>query len=213
MDWQIVLHLLAAVGAIAGAAKVIIDFSTGSKARLKEDYRFAKEFLHDFTNSEELHPLAIERGFYAIAGTTSIKATDIAHLVSLHEPHQRLKDYVLSRQYVELNSINHRVEFRRKYRKPLVRKSRKVLGLMLYVLTASAAMGPFLSIGFLHFAPKYLLLTLLTLPCFGFYAVDALRMVLKISRAEALVKEQRSHTPRIQVDALGKIAVPLEPKR
>jgi hypothetical protein len=47
--------------------------------------------------------------------------------------------------------------------------------------------------------PRYMFTVLITLPCFGFFAVDALRVFVKIVRGEALVKEQREHAPLIIV--------------
>jgi len=115
------------------AGKVIIELSAGSKARRKDDYRFAKEFLNDL-NSDNLHPLAVERGFYAIAGTGDVKANDIEFLLSLEEPQRRLKDYVFSRNIVELNEVNHKFEFKKKYRSDFSRRWRKWRSLLLYLL-------------------------------------------------------------------------------
>ncbi|HGY9620993.1 hypothetical protein ACK1VC_25310 [Pseudomonas sp. XP2] len=52
MDISTLVKVIAAVGGILTAAKVIHDFSLGGQARRREEYRFAKEFLKDLHVSE-----------------------------------------------------------------------------------------------------------------------------------------------------------------
>ncbi|SPO55668.1 conserved protein of unknown function [Pseudomonas sp. JV551A1] len=62
------------IGAILAGAKIIFEFTIGKLSRLREEYRFAKEFLHDLQEtdaSKKLHPMAVERGYRALAGTRS----------------------------------------------------------------------------------------------------------------------------------------------
>lgn len=55
MDLKVLFSIVSAVTTMMAAAKVIIDLSVGTKARLKDDYRFAKEFFSDL-DAERLHP-------------------------------------------------------------------------------------------------------------------------------------------------------------
>lgn len=197
MDLGIIAPIFSAIAAMAAATRVFFEFSFGGKARLREEYKFAKEFLHDLETNEGLHPLAVERGYLAIAGTTRIKSDEIAYLIELENPSLRLKDYVLARRYVELRTRSLRIDFKKKYSKPFSRIWRKTAWVTLYFIASALAMGPFLAVGIFHLPLKYYFLLLMTLPTFGFFAVDALRMAVKLKRAEDLVKAQRKHTPLI----------------
>jgi hypothetical protein len=199
MDIETIIKLITAIIAILGATKIIYEFSAGSKLRLREEYRFAKEFLKDVDQEPKLHHLAIERGYYAIAGTSAIKASEIFHLISLASPDKSLKDYVLSRKYVELNERNHKIEFRKKYKNRWSRNWRKGLCLTVYFLGSFLAISPFMLTQPFNLEPKFMLSAFATIPCFGFFAFDSLRGFIKIMRGEALVKEQEKYTPLIIV--------------
>jgi len=76
VEVETIFKLVTTTLGIFGAARIIYEFSTGSKNKLREEYRFAKEFLRDIAQDPKLHPLAIEKGYYAIAGATSIKSKE-----------------------------------------------------------------------------------------------------------------------------------------
>mgnify|MGYP006205961415 FL=1 len=194
---------MSAVTTMMAAAKVIIDLSVGTKARLKDDYRFAKEFFSDL-DAEWLHPLAVERGYHAIAGTRGINATDIAYLISLDKPQRRLTDYVFSRAYVDMDASNHKIAFKQPYWTAFSRRWRKCWECLKYVVLAAIALAPFLVVGVLRYDLEYLMLLIVTVPIFGTLAVNSLVNYVRIGCAEELVKEQRLHTPLIQLENVGK---------
>jgi hypothetical protein len=200
MDVELVIKTIAALAAIAGVAKIIFEFSVGGKLRLREEYRFAKEFLNELESNSKLHHLAVERGYYAIAGTSAIKVPEIKYLISLTNADGRLKDYVLSRRYVELKEKTNRIDFRDKYKKRWSRVWRKAVYLSVYFIGSFLALSPLLLVKPLGLEPKYMLMVFFTLPCFGFFAVDSLRGFVKVARGEALVKEQEEHAPLIFVN-------------
>ena len=199
MEIEYIIKIIIALGTMAGVAKIVYEFTNGSKLRLREEYRFAKEFLKDLESTPPLHHLAEERGYYAIAGTSSMKVSEIKYLVSLTDAGRRLKDFVLARKYVELNENNNRIEFRKKYKSKWKRTARKIFHVAIYVIDASIGFSPLLIVQPFGLEPKFMLLVLITLPCFGFFAVEALRSAVKIARGEALVREQQEHAPRIYV--------------
>ena len=79
MDVEIIFKVVTAIGGIIGVGKVIYELSSGSKLRLREEYRFAKEFLKDVQQEKGIHPLIKEKGYHAIAGTDSIKSEEIEY--------------------------------------------------------------------------------------------------------------------------------------
>jgi len=203
MDISTIIKIVVAISAILGAAKVIYEFTLGGHTRRREEYRFAKEFLNDLYKVDEadkLHPLAVERGFYAIAGTSSIKADDVEYLLTLLSPDKALKDYVLSRACVEIDHKTQRVQFRAKYASVFARFWRKVWWLLIYFVASLLAASPLVLTGPLGLPTRFMWLAIVTIPCGGLYAYLALRDFIKITRAEALVKDQKKHTPAIQVD-------------
>ncbi len=200
MDLGNIIKIIIALGTMAGVAKVIYEFSVGGKLRLREEYRFAKEFLKDLETLPKLHHLAEERGYYALAGTSSMKVSEIKYLVSLTDADRRLKDYVLARKYVNLNVGTNKIGFREKYRSAWSRTWRKVIHVIAYMIGSFLSLSPLLVIQPFGLPQKYMLLVLITLPCFGIFAVEFLRSFVKISRGEALVKEQQEHAPRIYIE-------------
>lgn len=203
MDIETIIKLITVVFGIIGAAKVIFDLSSGSKVKLRDEYRFAKEFLKDLTLEPKLHPLAVEKGYYAIAGTTAIKSKEIEYILSLENPDRCLKDYTLSRKYLEHLGANEntKIDFANKYKKIWARTWRKYTYLSIYFVSALAAMSPFLLQQLLSAeTKKVLIFSAITIPTFGLFAFDSLRKFIKISRAEALVKNQSKHTKLILVE-------------
>jgi len=196
MVLTIAVPIVAALGTVIGVFKIINEMLTNSKAKLREEYRFAKEFLGDLQNSA-LHPIAVERGYYALAGTRSIKIAEIKYLLDLTSPDLKLRDYVYSRRYVEVNADGSRVDFRRKYNARSSRYWRKTVHLLMYGISTLIAVSPLMLVAPLHLDPKFMTFTAITLPCFGFFAVDGLRSCTKILCAERLVREQQKHTPMI----------------
>lgn len=201
MDISTFIKVIVAVGTIFGAARVIHEFSLGGHTRRREEYRFAKEFLSDFKAEEpdKLHPLAIERGLCAIAGTATIKSEDVEYLLTLASPDKALKDYAISRVYIEIDHKTQRVQYKAKYTKPFARLWRKVWWLLVYFVTSFLAVSPLLLTGPFDLPSRFMWLSVATIPCGGLYAYLAFRDYIKITRGEALVKGQKKHTPTIQV--------------
>jgi len=194
-----IVKIIMAIGAMIGVAKIIYELSSSSKLKLREEYKFAKEFLADLDEETPPHHLAVERGYYALAGTSSIQVSDIKYLISLSNPDKSLKDYALSRKYVVLNKIPQKIDFRLKYQRKFSRVWRKTLYVLIYVLASLLAMSPLLLAAPFNLGPKFMLLALVTIPGCGFFAFDALRSCMKIMRGETLVKEQEKHVPLIIV--------------
>ncbi|MCU7251684.1 hypothetical protein [Pseudomonas koreensis] len=204
MEFATIVQLLTVMGIVAAATKVIRELLFMGKSRLTEEYRVARDVLKDMEQNPNQHPLVVERGYFAIAGTSAINPADVAYLISLVDPAKSLKDYVLSRQYVELDARRHRIDFRPKYKSSFSRIWRKTWYGTMYVVWWLIAMAPLLLIQPLSLEPKFALWMGITLPVAGFFGVSSLIDCLKISRSEKLVKSQEQHTPRILVSRESK---------
>lgn len=197
MEVETVIKIISAIVAIFSIGKIIYDITTGKKSRLREDYKFAKEFLEDLNNNPKLHPFAVERGYQALAGSTSISSEKIAYLLSLKNPGKCLNDYMLSKKYLQLISINGDpcLTFAKKYSSSWSRLWRKVIYFLLYVFCAVIAIIPTL------FLPKYLSFLFTTTPVFSYWAVFSLISYIEIDRGEKLVNHQQIHTHMILIPA------------
>lgn len=197
MEIENILKLVSPLGVIAGVAKIIYEHSSGSKHKLRDDYRFARDFLKDREHPDGLHHLAVQRGYYALAGTTSINVTDIAYLISLENPDKSLKDYALARNYVEFNAKLNRVVYRPKVKSKFSRRWRQTAHFSAYFIFAYLSISPFILPGYYNLGSHFMWLATATFPGFGFFAFQTLRSFIKIQRGEALVNEQKKHATLI----------------
>ena len=97
MESEIIIKIILAIVGIMGAAKIIYELILGSKSKLREEYRFSKEFLNDLSQNKNLHPFVIEKGYQAIAGTSTVNGEEISYLLSLEKPVECINDYVLAK--------------------------------------------------------------------------------------------------------------------
>ncbi|WP_084978346.1 hypothetical protein [Plesiomonas shigelloides] len=134
MDVETIVKLVGAIVAILGIWKILYEFKTGRKAHLSAEYEFAKKFLSEI-DSQNIHPFPLEKGYQAIAGTNTVKASEVEYILTLEDPVQCLKDYVLSKQLMDKmdTSGDLMLGFRKKYSKRWSRKWRKVMYILLYI--------------------------------------------------------------------------------
>jgi hypothetical protein len=190
---EVLIRLISGSGAIFISWKIIYDIVTGGKPRLREDYRFAKEFLEELKNNPDLHPFAVEKGYHAIAGSNTVGFEEIAYLLSLKNPGQCLYDYTFARRILQTIDKNGELylTFSKKYSSSQFRWLKKNFHLLCYLFWAVMSICP----GFLSALPLWFLV--ITLPIFGYASVDSIRSYARIRRGEELVKNQQNHTHRI----------------
>ena len=201
MELDDVLKLVGAVISIVTVGKLVYDVSVSRKTRLRDDYKFAREFFDELGKTPPPHPLVVERGYHAIAGDTALTVREMEYLLSLQNPSSALRDYVLARPYLEhLPESGHlQVNFRRKYSSVWSRRWRRGFYLLLYFGSALLAVSPmfFLS-SFKPSAGTGLLILIVFGAAFGLPAYNALREYGRLYRGEKLVAEQKRH-PQIIV--------------
>ncbi len=198
---ELVTKLILAIPAIIGAGKIIYDITIGKKSHLREEYKFAKEFLSDVENGG-LHPFALEKGYYSLAGTTCLSPEVIAYILSLKKPSQCLKDYVLSYQLMEelQPEGNLKLNFKKKYKASWYRNCLKFFYSAGYFLFAFIAVSPLIVSQYLGISvPNSFVLLAFTLPLSGTLAWTSLTAFVKIARGEELVLNQEKHTSTIIV--------------
>jgi hypothetical protein len=186
---RVVALLAAAVASYKGGFELLMH----SRARLRDEYRFAKEFLSDMkAASTSLDPFLRDKGLQALAGTDRVSANEVEYLLKQPEPAMALKDYVFSRNILDHHATAGDVEisFKRSWRSARKRWLAKAAGLAIYVLLFMLAMSPLYLALWDKAAAGSMGRIFVTLPVFGAMAALVLVEAVRIARAERLVERQ-----------------------
>lgn len=196
MSFELAVKLITALVGILGVGKIIYEYTSGLQSKLREEYKFAKEFLGQ-EKLEELHPFAREKGYQAIAGSSIFTQKEIEYILSLSNPAQRLKDYKKAKLLFEKMETEgkFKLTYRKKYNSAWMLKWRKGFYIFSYSTLAFLAVSPMIFTNW--FGEQGILFLIITLPSFGFYAYISLNEFSKIISAERLVKNQTFHTSNI----------------
>ncbi|MUL04415.1 hypothetical protein GNP89_19875 [Aliivibrio fischeri] len=201
MDISIAFKAITALVALLGLRKLYFDVLIGKSSRLRDDYRFSKEFFNDISEGN-LHPYSIEKGYQALANTTEVSTNEIKYILTLDRPIECLNDYVLAHSYLEEVSAHegNRISFKKKYADKSVRSRRKALYISLYAIFVYLAFAPLILGKVNGFSLEQVIIAqCISFPCFGAYAWLFLKSGARIYRGEKLVKNQSKYTSKIIV--------------
>lgn len=143
MDTELIAKLITVAGGVFALYKVIAEFVISKKSRLREEFKFIKEFIADL--KPDTHPFIIEKGYLAITGDATLKATEITYLLSLPSPGQALKKYSVARKYVEFKDATADEQVRIVFREQYTLSKRKWVkrrNITAYILFATLAFAP-----------------------------------------------------------------------
>lgn len=195
-----------AVGLLASiftAYKLLLEVVLNHKPRLREEYKFVKEFLADIATSKQPHPYLIEKGFAAISGKDNLTAVEIQYLLGQTNPSLSLKRYSAARQqYVEYSESTRSINYKKKYADVRKRKRLKILKVGGYFFFAFLALAPLFFASNL-FGKNWQLATaiiLMSLFSFGPHAILFLVEFGRIVKGEKLVEGQR--LPNITLEGI-----------
>ncbi len=194
MKLETIIKIIATFVALVGVGKTYYEMRSANRSRLREEYKFAKDFLEESNNNPNLHPFALEKGYQAIAGSTTVSTEEIAYLLSLKNPSKYLNDYLRGKKYFSKLDTDSdcKLNFSKKYSASWSRKWRKGLYLTLYFIFFYSAFAPI-------FIPQSFLLLIITMPVYGVCAFWCLDEFTIISRAEQLEKNQQKHFSNIHL--------------
>lgn len=131
------------LGSIFTAYKLLLEVVLNRKPRLREEYKFVKEFLVDVAAPTQPHPYLVEKGFAAIYGKDNLTAAEILYLLAQPNPSLSLKRYSAARQrYVEYSESMKRFDFQSKYSDAGKRKRAKIFNTGGYFIFAALALIP-----------------------------------------------------------------------
>lgn len=195
-----------AVGLFASiftASKLFLEVVLNRKTRLRDEYKFVKDFLTDIGTPSSPHPYLIEKGFAAISGKDNLTAEEIRFFLSQRNPSLSLRHFSAARErYVEYCEHDRRVKFKEKFTDPTKRKRSKILYGIEYVILAVLALAPMFFASDLFGANWKMaaLFIVMFLVAFGPQAVLCLREVNHITKGEKLVNGQRNPNPAVNTD-------------
>lgn len=205
MDVTTVTKIIVAFATMLGVWKILYEIKNVRKSHLREEYEFSKKFLSEVseTSKKEFHPYPLEKGYQAIAGTDTVKADEVEYILSLEDPVQCLKDYVLSKQLMEkIKTVGDlQLNFKSKYTKKWVRDWLKGMYFIFYLICSFFALAPFIIQN--HFKIELstmVTLLLFTIPFGGLYAWGSVNAFMKLKRGECLIENQNKHTQRIIIE-------------
>lgn len=191
------------LGSIFTAYKLLLEVVLNRKPRLREEYKFAKEFLADVATSTQPHPYLVEKGFAAVSGQVNLTAAEILYLLAQPNPSLSFKRYSAARQrYVEYSESEQRVNYKGKYSDAGKRKWAKGLNFGGYFIHAMLAFAPlfFASDLFGKNWQMAVVFILMFLVAFGPQAIMCMIEFGRIKKGEKLVESQCLPKPTFERD-------------
>ena len=201
MDISLWFKVPAIISAFILTSKFLLDLASGKSAKLKDDYRFSKEFLTD-VESGILHQYSIEKGYQAIAGTDDVSMKEVEYILTLENSSKCLKDYILAKDYLQKIEPNGalKLQFKLKFSSNYSRLWRKGLFGFMYFVLSFIAFSPLFFDMFLGITKlQSFIILMVTIPTFGFPAWLSLKVYARIKRGEQLVENQSKYTTSIIV--------------
>ena len=200
MDLVLITKCVGALAAIFAIAKIIYELSVNGRNHLKDDYKFAKEFLDD-TDRTKLHPYTLAKGYQAIAGTPAVKAGEVEYILSLENSYECLRDFVYCKRLFQRLETqgNFKLKFIEQYSLAATRNRHKQMYMILYYVLVVVACSPLIAHVILpqSLTTMFMLLAI-TLPTFGTLAFVCADNHIRFIRAEDLFVNQDYHIQREQ---------------
>lgn len=181
------------IGALVAIWRLLIDLPRGRQGSLRDEYKFAREFLSDLRSGTEMHPFVREKGYQAVSGGAELSSAEVEYLLELHGPVQAIRKFSSGRKYLMFYTTvaDKKIKFKTKYVHRWSRLWRKALYAGIYFVCSSIAVAPLLLPGFeLMNSEQSLAAMILSMPLFFPMAFLALKSATRINDAESLVKTQ-----------------------
>ena len=179
-----------AFGAVT-AWSVIVALLKGRRQRLRDEYRFAREFMTDLQGIAEGSPLLQQLGCHAVTGDTAVDFAAFQHIANLPDPEKALSNYAFGYKYVEYVTTSKapRIQFKNRFRRRSTRFIIKLVFLLLYIVMYILGWCPAILHSLKMWGPSSPGPAFIITACIFFpMAYFALRAGVKVQRAERLVK-------------------------
>lgn len=189
------------IGSSAATWKILSELLGNQRERLREEYKFAKEFLSE-TKNGSIHPYLIQLGYQTIAGNAKADFEEIAYLLTLKQPRTAINDYSLGRSYLQFfsTSLPPGFVFNQKHKSGAKRKLFKIWFLVSYFITYSIAVSPLIMMLLKLLSPGFgISLFALSSIMFFPFSFISLKASTKLDRAEALIKLQENSRKAVNI--------------
>jgi hypothetical protein len=210
-SWRVALTV---VGILVSSPflKAWIESMLLSRQRLREEYKFAKDYFEDLKSFPEMPHHVRASGLAAIAGTRAIKSELIEYLLGQDDVNA-LRKYIRCMRILDEDptSEDRRLIFKKEYEGRVRRWREKANWYVLYVAFVLLAMSPWLYPMILRKSTPdpvgTLCLFFITAVVFFPMAYLSLTLALEVSGAEALVAAQKRYIakPAIGVHRISKV--------
>lgn len=191
---KLVLAGLSVLTSIYALYKGVLSDRFSTVGRLRDDYKFAKEFFSELTGPKEMNAFQKAKGYQALAGVNWIGIDEGDYLTSLKDPAKALDRYVKGHEhliFVPSSAGGPQVAFQPHLLKSWSRSWRKWAYVAAYVVSFVLAIWPLFFGAWLVSNPSQWILTMgISAAVFGPSAAIALNAIAKIVAAERLVTEQ-----------------------
>lgn len=176
---------------VIGTWKLVVEFLRGRHGHLREEYRFAQEFLSDVAENPKMHPFLLQKGYQAIAGDTRLSAAEIEYLLTLQDAPRALRDFILGRPYLDYMATlsGAKIVLKSRFQRRWPRWWRKGMYIVLYVGCYSLGVSPIYLAEAGQVLPMFALTGSVCFPA-GYLALKA---GVRIARAEILVQNQHKN--------------------
>lgn len=183
----ILMKISGLVGSVFTAYKLFQEVFLNKKPRLRDEYKFAKDFLNDIAAVEQRHPYLIEKGYAAISGKESLTAKEIIYLLSQPWPSLSLRQYAAARRYVMFDEDKNRIDYVGKNIDKNKRKCSKIINLIWYYSFFTLALLPLFFASDLFNKPLILIFSSTFTTLAFLYLIE----YNKIKKGEQLVERQQ----------------------
>lgn len=193
IEAEFVLKFVGSFTAFATLGRLVVDVVNSKKSKMRDEYKFAREFLESVKEDKDVHPFAMEKGYQAIAGSSKVKAKEIRYILELENASERLQDFVDGYDYLQHLSAqgDKEISFRAKYATKWKLNLRKYACFASYLVNAFLAFVPFVFQKELKLALNEVGMAMcFTVPIFIPYALHFLFMGLKIRSAQQFIELQ-----------------------
>lgn len=146
MELEQALKVAALLVSAIGAWKVLSEITRARRTSVRDDYRFAKEFLTDLRAKEPMHTYLRDKGYEALVSGSPLSTREIEYLLSLPEPVRSLREYASGRKYLQHASTagTKQLLIKKQYRKSWVLNALLWVYLLLFLGAYTAAWSPLL---------------------------------------------------------------------
>ena len=191
------LELWAKIAAVCFGAittwNVIVGLLKGRKSQLRDEYRFAREFIADLEGVAKESPFLQQKGCYALTGNATVEFPALQYMLGLSNPERSIRDYSFGYAYIEhvVTAQDAQIRFKRKFQSWRKRFVIKIIFLLSYLATYFLGFSPLLLHSFKMWGPTSPLPTFfVTASIFLPAAYFSIKAGVRLRRAEKLIEHQ-----------------------